>query len=242
MMRSLPKTEASHMVYIVSLKIIILDYDLTLMDNICDFYLSFNEAYHKYVGKTISFHEFYKAFVNDQLINIIPDNIDQEKLWKYMRKEICRSRFSRLNEGVHYFLYYTDILGLKKIIVSGRGCHPKYIYEELRRHGILEYISGVYTFFDQEILGGVEKVLFDKSWLLKYIIKKYKINASDTVYIGDYKLDYYSSLEVGVNFIGLTSIPERIILLKRIGVKRLARNFYEALLHVLDILRKTTQV
>lgn len=214
---------------IFKIKLVILDYDLTLINNLVDFYISFSESLEKFSGSKISFNEFYEYMSSDKLVSIPPKSIDSRVFWKDMRKRICRSHAIIPSIGVKEFLNITSSSNVKNVIVSGKECYSKYLEMELEKIGIREYINGIYTFFDLDILNGVEESLFDKSWLLKHVLNEYSIEPSDAVYIGDYKLDYYSSLKVGINFIGFATIPGRIKMFKDLGVKYIARNFYEVL-------------
>jgi len=222
---------------VFKIKLVILDYDLTLVNNIIDFYISFSEALEKFTGKTLTFNEFYNYLARDELINILPDSIDQWVFWREMRRRICSSHTLIPSRGVKEFLYTTSFFNIKNVIVSGKECHPKYLELELEKIGIRDYVDGIYTFYSLQILNGVEETLFDKSWLLKYVVNKYKVDPLETVYIGDYKMDYYSSLKAGVNFIGLASLPSRAKMFKEIGTKYVARDFYEALYLLLRIKR-----
>jgi len=218
------------------LKLVVLDYDLTLFNNLYDFYIAFNESLTRHTGKSISFEEFYERLLNDKLSELVSS--ESWSVWRDMRKKICVSRYSYLNRGVEWFLYMTSYMGLKKIIVSGRECHSRYIWLDLMKHGIDEYIDAVYTFYDMYLFGGVEEELFDKKWLLKYILEKYHVEPVEAVYIGDYKLDYYNSLELGLWFIGFSAIDERIECLKRLGARFTGRDFYEVFYNLLEISRK----
>ncbi len=217
------------------IKLVILDYDLTLVDNIYDFYISFCEAYEEYIGSCISFETFYEKLVNDTLTTLIPEEVDHVSFWKSMRSRICRTRYLKLNEGVEHFLRMVNSMGIKTVIVSGKECHPYYIEMELRMLGIDDYIDKVYTFYYLDILNAYEGELFDKSWLLNHVLKEYSVEPFNVVYIGDYRMDYMSSVKVGIEFIGLASIGGRRRMFKDLGVKRIAENFYDILEYLVDL-------
>ena len=215
------------MVY--NVRLVILDYDLTLINNVVDFYISFVEALRELTGKIISYDTFIKLLVEDRLSEAIPENINQWTFWRNMRRKICRSRALIPNKGIDYFLQTLNSFNVKTVIVSGKECYPTHIVLELEKIGLMRYVSDVYTFFNLYLLGGREDSLFDKSWLLKYVVSRYKVEAFETVYIGDYKVDYYSSLKAGINFIGYVSLPSRMKMFRELGVKYIVRDFYEAL-------------
>jgi len=212
-------------------RLVILDYDLTLVNNVIDFYLAFTESLKKHFQREMSFSEFYDLLVSDKIVDEVPTTGIGYKVWVDMRRLICKSRYiSSLAPGLKFFLEITSSTGVEHVIVSGKECHSEYIWRELRRAGIDNFINGVYTFFDLAVLGGYEEELFDKSWLIKYAVKKHGKRVEEAVYIGDYKTDYYSSVKAGVRFIGLAFIERRAELLRDIGVGCIARDFYEALI------------
>ncbi len=219
------------------IRIVLLDYDMTLMNNVFDFYDAINTTIRKYGGTPISYDEFYNLLITHRLYDVIPEGVDQEEFWKYFRR-IYRSMYSQPTWGAERFLWYTHIIGLSKVIVSGRECHEKLIWMELERHGLDEYIDDVYTLYHLEVIGGMEEELFDKSWLIKYVLDKYGYEPSEAVYLGDYQQDYKSSNKIGVEFIGVAFDENRAECLRRIGARHVVRNLEEALWVLIDIMRE----
>ncbi len=220
-----------------TIRIVLLDYDLTLMNSIYDFYDAVNTAVKKYGGEPVVFDYFYRLLIEHRLDELIPRGVSKVDFWKYFRK-VYRSMTGIPVRGAYRFLLYTSMMGLLKIIVSGRENHPLNIWLELRRHGLDEYIDEVYTLYDLEVMGGVEEELFDKAWLIKVILKKWGVTPCEAVYIGDYRQDYISSLKTGVEFIGVAFSRERAECLRSVGVERIAMDLEEALYYLLDIMRK----
>lgn len=204
-----------------------LDYDLTLMDNLIDFFDALNKALHRYAGTTITFDEFYSRFLKNRFTDIVPENVAPEVFWRYFRR-VYETRYGRPLKGAEEFLFRTKIQGLRNIIVSGRECHNRRIWLELERFGLAEFIDRVYTLFDLSLLGGIEEELFDKTWLIKYILTKYGVSGIEAVLLGDYGQDYLSSIKAGVRFIGISSYPERKKYLQELGVKYIAEDLLEA--------------
>ncbi len=219
------------------IRLVLLDYDLTLMNNIYDFYDAINETLIHFGGEPVPFKVFYKMFLEYRLWELIPRGVKPETFFRYFRR-IYPSKTGIPVRGVEYFLYWTRNMGLRNIIISGRECHEKRIWMELEKYGLDEYIDAIYTFFDLEILGGLEEELFDKSWMIKWVLDKYSVEPWEAVYIGDYSKDYYSSVKTGVEFIGLALSEERANCLSSIGAGRVSRDYYEALLHLLEIMRR----
>ncbi len=217
------------------IKAVMLDYDMTLIESIYDFYDAYNEALKKFLGKTITFNEFYNLLISHRLGDLIR-NVDEVEFWRYHRRR-CRSMYGYPVRGAYYFLYWVKNLGLKTVIISGRECHSSVLLYELRKFGLDEYIDNIYTLFDLYVYGGEEEELFDKSWLMRFVLRKYGIENDEAVYLGDYRLDYISSRKVGVEFIGVALSEERRKCLLDIGAKRVARDLYEALLHLIEIMK-----
>ncbi len=205
-----------------------LDYDMTLIDNILDFYEAYNLSLKKFLGITIGFDKFYYMLNNYLLDSYLPQNIDRTSFWRFFRR-IYRTRYGRPARGAQYFLYWVKTLGFKTLIISGRGCPSETIWFELSRFGLREYIDEVYTLFDVEIHGGVEEELFDKSWLIRYALKNYGLMPRETVYLGDYRQDLISSRRAGVRFIGVAFSEERMKCLYSLGAEYVARDLYDAL-------------
>ncbi len=237
-MRYLPKPDQLLRLIVLTyrIKMVLLDYDLTLMSNMLDFYDAYIVALKKFLGKTVSFNEFYNMLVNHTLDEFLGNNINKEAFWRFQRKNI-RSMYGYPVDGAHYFLYWVKNMNMKTVIISGRECHPDILYYELRRFGLDEYIDEIYTLFDLYVIGGVEEELFDKTWLIRYVLKKHGIDPSEAVYIGDYRLDYISSKKAGVEFIGVAFDPERKECLRRIGAKYVGENLYDALYYLIEIIK-----
>ncbi|WP_245521897.1 HAD family hydrolase [Staphylothermus hellenicus] len=221
----------------MSIRAVLLDYDLTLMNNLLDFYDAYNEALKKFVGKTLGFNEFYRLLINYSLQTYIPPDVDQLSFWRYFR-QVYRTRYGYPMEGAYYFLYWVKALGLKTIIISGRECHESSIWEELKRFGLDEYIDKVYTMFNTFILGGVEEELFDKTWLIGYVLSSYGLDGDEVVYIGDYRQDLLSARRSGIRFIGIAFSKERKECLQRLGAEYVGSNLYDVTYYLWRIIEE----
>jgi len=221
-----------------SIKLAILDYDLTLMNNALDFYIAFVNALSELCDRKTSFEEFYYLLGEDALDTIIPFDVDRRLMWERTRTHICKSHVLIPNWGVKYFLQTARHLGVKVVVLTGRMCHPKHIIMDLEKSGLDDYISEVYTFYDLYVLGGVEETLHDKTWMLKYIVTKHGVEPQEAVFIADYELDYYSSVKAGLEFIAYLGHKSRYEKFKRLGVKYIARDFYEATIFLIELAGK----
>jgi phosphoglycolate phosphatase len=201
---------------------------MTLIDNMFDFYEAYNLSLKRFLNKTISFNKFYYLLNNYLLDNYLPQNIDKISFWRFFRR-IYRTRHGRPVRGAYYFLYWVKTLNFKTLIISGRECPSQAIWFELDRFGLREYIDEIYTLFNVEIHGGIEEELFDKSWLIKYALKKHGLTPGEVIYLGDYRQDLISSRKVGIRFIGIAFSEERMRCLYSLGAEYVARDLYEAL-------------
>ena len=215
-------------VHIMAKRLMLLDYDLTIMDNMIDFYEAFTESMKKYGYGTIGYDEFVQCVANDNLHSLIPPEKDSKDFWKYFRR-IYPSKSGYPVKGIHRFLNILKSLQVPIVIISGREAHPLLLWLELARHGLDEYIDEIYTMFDLMIRGGTEEELFDKSWLIRHAVSKYGIEPRCAVYIGDYKQDYISSTKAGVRFIGITRFKERAESLRMLGADIIVSDYDELL-------------
>ncbi len=216
-------------------KLVFIDYDLTLMDSLLDFYEAVNKAREFYGSKPYSFDEFFKLFVSDRIsYEAVPEGVSERDFWRYFRR-VYTTRHGRPMDGALYFLTVLYSINTLNIVVTGREIPSTIIWDELRRFGLDWAIDEVYTIYDISVLGGEEEILFDKSWILKHVLEKHGIDPLDAVSIGDYKTDVLSSAKVGVPFIGLSPYNERKKSLIENGACKVVSNLYEVLMAIYDI-------
>jgi len=212
----------------MSIKLAILDYDLTTMYNVFDFYEAYMSALKRYGGGFVSFDEFMELLNQDRLSERIPSGVDKAEFWLFFRR-VYVSRHSTPMDGVGDFLRIVKGLGGKTVIVSGRETSSAYIWMDLRMHGLDEYVDEVYTIDDLARLGGVEEYLFDKSWIISYVLEKYAVEPCRAVCLGDFTTDLLSCRKLGVPFIGVNKDEYRGRLLKSRGAIIVVKNFHEAI-------------
>ncbi len=226
-MGNLPKPDHYvEMIFVDGPKLVFLDYDLTLMDTFVDFYEAVNEARRHYGLEPLSFQLFMEYFINDTLTSKAPPPHDQVGFWRYFRR-VYSTRHGHPMPGAHHLLYMLRLWGSRNVIVTGRECPSMVLWGELRRYGLEWGIDMIYTMHDLERIGGVEETLFDKSWLLKYILNLYGVEPSEALMIGDYRLDAQSALKAGIVFIGLSNIPKRARDLYDNGACRVVETLYD---------------
>lgn len=211
------------------IKLVILDYDMTLVDSLLDFFDAINNA-RKYFGyPPISFKEFIDSFINDTVKDIaIPRDVDEDFFWKIFRR-VYETRYGYPVKGASYFLYMLRNYGSRIVVITGREVPEEKIWCELRRFNLHWSIDEVYTLYTLELLGGKEEYLFDKTWLIRYVINKYSVEPCEAVMLGDYWIDAICSRRAGVPFIGVAIPPCRKNLLTSKGVRYIVYNLYDAL-------------
>lgn len=220
------------------LKIVILDYDMTLIDTLIDFYEALNRTLEHYGLEKISYSEFLKLFKEDRLgLELVPDYIDPRDFWRYFRR-VYESRYARPSKGAEYFLYMMKLYGARNIIVTGREVPSVKIWWEVRKFNLHRYIDEIYTMYDLHLMGGIERELFDKSWLLIWILRRHGASPEEAVMLGDYWIDALSSRNAGIAFIGVTEYDERARDLYMNGAEVVVKNLYEAVEAVHDLMSR----
>ncbi len=210
---------------------------MTLLDTLIDFYDALNRTLQLFGLDPISYDRFIYLFKNDRLgFEIVPRHIDPKEFWKTFRK-IYESRYAKPMEGVEYLLNILKLYGAKNIIVTGREVPSLKIWNELRRFNLHHYIDKVYTMFDLILLGGIERELFDKSWLLINVLKEFGVEPEEAIMLGDYWIDALSSRNAGIPFIGITRYEERARDLYINGAIMVVKDLYEAARAISEIVK-----
>ncbi len=233
----LPKPDPVWCRGMARLKLVFLDYDLTLMDTMIDFYEAVNRARERYGLKPLDYEAFLRYFIEDTLDRMAPPPEDPIGFWRYFRR-VYETRYGKPMDGAWYLLYILKLRGCRNIIVTGREKPSTTIWGELRRFGLEWGIDEVYTMHDLEVMGGSEDCLFDKSWLLRVLLDKHGAEPGEAVMIGDYRLDAESAGKAGILFIGLSSIRPRAESLYSAGACRVVSSLYEVPLVIYDVFHR----
>jgi len=200
------------------LKLFISDYDLTLVDSLLDFYEAFATSLREFGGGPVSFESFYEHFKSDRLNELLPRGVNPSLFWHFFRSNYS-SRSTRPYDFAGEFLRLLKSIGVKVLVVTGRFTPSTSIREDLRRFGLDEYVDEVYTAYDIPVLNGVEEHVFDKTWLIKWLLERYGVEPCEAVYIGDYTSDLESALKAGVRFVGVSREHERRRVLEEKGAR-----------------------
>lgn len=217
-------------------RLLILDYDLTLVDTLYDFFEAVNESRKAFNLKPLSLVEFLNYFLSDELTWKAPPESSLDYFWRFFRR-IYRTKYGKPVAGATRVLELLKSIGVRNVVVTGREVPSSSIWLELQGMGLDYVIDDVYTLYDLMILGGREESLFDKSWIINYLLSKSSIEKSEAVFIGDYWLDALSAGKVGVPFIGITSFEKRAHDLLRYGACKVVGNFYELLVALYELCR-----
>ncbi len=217
-------------------RLLILDYDLTLVNNLYDFFEAVNESRKAFDLKPLSLVEFLNYFLSDELTWRAAPEGSSEYFWRFFRR-IYRTKHGKPIAGAAVVLELLKSIGVRNVIVTGREVPSSSIWLELQGMGLDHVIDGVYTLYDLTILGGREESLFDKSWIISYLLSKSSVERSDAVFIGDYWLDALSASRAGVLFIGITGFEKRAHDLLKHGACRVVRDFYELLAALYELCR-----
>lgn len=214
----------------MGVKLVIFDYDLTFVDNYVDFYEAYSSTVKTYGYEPPDFNKFMEMLEHDALEDSVPAGISKNDFWRLFRR-LYLSRHGFLKRGCKEALIsLKSNYHAKTVIISGRETSPRYIWMELERLGVDEFIDEVYTLQDLVHLNGVEETLFDKTWLINHVMRKHGVPPCQTVFLGDYITDYISALKSGVYFIGVNQSEVRGELMRKKGVNLVAKDFYDVLL------------
>ncbi|MCS7128557.1 MAG: HAD hydrolase-like protein [Sulfolobales archaeon] len=217
-------------------RLLILDYDLTLVDTIYDFAEAVNESRRAFDLKPLSLSEFLDYFLSDELTWRVAPEGSLDYFWKFFRR-IYKTRYGKPIAGATRVLELLKSIGVRNVIVTGREVPSSNVWLELQGMGLDYVIDDVYTLYDLMILGGREESLFDKSWIINHLLNRSSIERNKAVFIGDYWLDALSASKAGVLFIGITSFEKRANDLLKHGACRVVRNFYELLVALYELCR-----
>ncbi|MGC8953708.1 MAG: HAD family hydrolase [Desulfurococcus sp.] len=213
---------------LLNIRLVLLDYDLTMVYNVFDFYEAYSNALKHYGGGFISFEEFLTLLNQDKLSTRIPEDVSETDFWVLFRR-LYVSRHPLPMDGVRDLLRLLKGLSVKAVVVSGRETSNEYIWRDLRMLGLSEYIDEVYTVCDLKRLNGFEEYLFDKSWLISYILRKHWVSPCNALCIGDFTTDLLSCKKLGIPFIGVNKDDYRGELLRRKGAEIVVKNLFEVI-------------
>lgn len=179
------------------IKLAIFDLDQTLLNTLPRFHRIFNLALKHFKAPEISWEEFISSYEDDTLNKFIP--IEPRKFWDYFLEHYNDVECIRdtLIDGASECLSYLKSLGIKIVIITGRMVSRQEVWKELRRFEIDRYVDFVYTRLDNYEDGK------KRTELIREAMRKFKVEAHETIFVGDYWPDMESGREAGVFTIGV---------------------------------------
>lgn len=208
-------------------RMLILDYDLTLLNNYVDFYDAFSDSLRAFGLSPISFEEFMELLEGNALGETIPKGVE-ESFWRYFRR-IYSSHCSCAREGALELLSALKSHSWINVVITGREMHRRAIEMELEMAGLRDFVDDVYTILDAHLLGLGEEYLFDKSSLIGYALRRHGVDPRNAICIGDFIADLISCSKYGIKFIGINDSEVRNEVLRKLGATYLVKNLREAL-------------
>ncbi len=186
----------------------ILDLDMTLVDSLKVFYKTYNNLLRKWLGKEITFQDFYRRFCEDSLDIPVGDKIS---FWDEFKKGYVPESINeiKLMPGARELVEDIKRKGYIMVIVSGRGTPSEQVRQELEYLGLNDYIKDILTLswkIDDPSINP-----FDKKTAIKQVLEKY--NPDECIVIGDYIEDMKAGKTNGCYNIGVTSgckSPEKL--------------------------------
>jgi len=211
----------------LGIRILILDYDMTLVNNLVDFYETFNTTLSLCGDEILTYDKFYRLYIENNLSKKIV-RCSRENFWRIFRR-LYRTKTGFLNRGARELLIYSRSIGLRNVIATGRECPRETVFDELRIFGVEDLVDDIYTLDRAYTRDLEEEFLFDKSDIIKKILRDYGADPDEAIFLGDYLTDYLSSIKSGVRFIGVVDNDSKKKLLENQGAKCVARDLFEAI-------------
>ncbi len=208
-------------------KLVILDLDLTILDTLKRFYGTFNKTLEEFGLNKVSWDIFMDNFKRDTLNNILPANINRRMFWEEFRRLYSRwmHEEDKPIPGALETLKWLKQKGFKVVVSTGRDADPTDIWRELRHFGLDKYIDDVFTINMQD--RSVERIPFLRTDLLRLILKKYMVDTSNAIFVGDYWVDMESGKETGLVTIAVLTGYKEPDLLKRHGADYILKDISE---------------
>ncbi len=186
----------------MTVRLVIFDYDQTLVESLEAFRFSLNLARTMYGAKPLSRSEFLSMFFSDSLSNAIPKGVSPEDFWEiFLRAYELSHPLPKLRSEARRALSEIKSRGLLTALITGRKCSHSTLGRELRALGLWELFDTIVTGLDWEAYDYV----FSKVRGLEMILKELEVRPNQAVMVGDYRADIVSAKEVGIIAVGLAT-------------------------------------
>jgi len=182
-------------------RLVIFDYDQTIVDSLDAFYLAFNMARAIHGLRPLPRHVFHKMYVSDSLDSLLPSNVDRVGFWEtFLRVYETRLPRPRVFKGAHKVLRLLKERGAGTALVTGRKCSLRTLKAELRELGLDRYFDIIVTGLTVED----DTFLFSKRRGLRAVLARTHVSPEEAVFVCDYKTDVVSARAEGIKVIGVT--------------------------------------
>ncbi len=210
------------------LKLVIFDFDQTLVNTLPRFHRIFNLALEHFGGKLLDWDTFIRDYAEDALNRHVP--VEPKEFWDYFLSHYNDIECLR-DEPIHGALETLRTLkdmGLNVVITTGRMVPPEEVWKELRRFGMDKYVDFVYTRLNN--YGDGRR----RTEMIESAMKRFNAKKDETIFVGDYWPDMQSGREVGIFTVGVLTGLESEEKLKENG----ADVVIPSVKNLLDIIKK----
>jgi phosphoglycolate phosphatase-like HAD superfamily hydrolase len=195
------------------IKIVIFDFDDTIVDNIKMDYESFSFPCKKFGINMKSFEDIINFRKNkmksNEIIQILlkENNVKFEEFFNTREKFLVDKKsfdLLELKKNINKVLKFLNENKIKLILCTSRD-DPKKITEFLKKNQILDYFSKIITRDDLNLNMDNRNYLqrlLTKNILMKKILRVENSNPNEVLYIGNAKEDWLVAKNMMINFVG----------------------------------------
>jgi len=182
-------------------KLVMFDYDQTLVDSLDAFYLAFNMARAIHGLKPLPRDIFHEMYVRDSLDSLLPPSVNRAGFWEtFLRVYEVRLSRPRVFKGAYEVLRWLRARGVKTALITGRKCSLRAFKAELRELELDGYFDIIVTGLTIED----DAFLFSKRKGLRAVLSWLRVSPGEAVLVCDYKTDIVSAKAEGIRVIGVT--------------------------------------
>ncbi|PMB77784.1 MAG: hypothetical protein C0177_02180 [Fervidicoccus fontis] len=199
--------------------IVILDYDMTIVDSLAVFYRVFNLLLEKYFGERVSYMEFNKMFCENTIDGY--KNYPKE-FWSEFKQLYKANSPEEVKPmpGLKEFLDELKKAKIETYIITGRGIDPEEVEKELRAIGLDDFKGKIRTLKD---LSGDHP--FDKTQEVKRLLSEQ--GETKCILFGDYTDDIIAAKRNNCIAVGITNGCKSEEYFKNIGADYVIKDLTE---------------
>ncbi len=175
-------------------KIVLLDYDVTLVDSLRAFFRRYNMTRVLYGMREVTWGEFMDGYRNDTLGPRGRSSAEFWDLFLRLYEVVVEEDYqTRPFDEVPRVLSELRDMGVRLVLLTGRKCSVSRMSWELGLVGLLRYFDLVLT--GVSLSGGWRT---DKGRLIGLALKVLGASRDEALFVGDYVLDVMGGKEAGV--------------------------------------------